>query len=66
MMFQLGIYVSTVFLGLLIHGLIVLPSLYFISTRQSPFRLLSKIGPAIVTALGTSSRLPNYSLNTFK
>ncbi|KAK0167501.1 hypothetical protein PV327_004891 [Microctonus hyperodae] len=55
MIFQLGIYVSTVILGLLIHGLIVLPSLYFISTRQSPFRLLSKIGPAIITALGTSS-----------
>ncbi|XP_011306752.1 excitatory amino acid transporter 3 [Fopius arisanus] len=55
MMSRLGVYIATVFLGLLIHGLIVLPTVYFICTRKSPFTILSKIGPAIITAIGTSS-----------
>ncbi|XP_063979598.1 excitatory amino acid transporter 3-like isoform X2 [Diachasmimorpha longicaudata] len=55
MISRLGVYVATVFLGLLIHGLIVLPVFYFICTRKSPFNVLLKIGPAIVTAIGTSS-----------
>lgn len=59
MMAQLGIYVMTVFAGLLIHSLITLPMLYFLCTRKSPFKLLSQIAPALITAFGTSSRCAN-------
>ncbi|XP_043797656.1 excitatory amino acid transporter 3-like isoform X4 [Apis laboriosa] len=52
---QLGIYILTVFSGLLIQGLILLPLLYFICTRQSPYKIIVKLGPAFVTAFGTSS-----------
>lgn len=53
---RLGIYILTVFSGLLIQGLILLPLLYFICTRQSPYNIITKLGPAFVTAFGTSSR----------
>lgn len=56
MISNLGLYVLVVFAGLFIHSLIVLPLLYFICTRKSPYSLLLKTGPAIITALGTSSR----------
>ncbi|XP_029052197.1 excitatory amino acid transporter 3-like isoform X2 [Osmia bicornis bicornis] len=52
---RLGIYILTVFTGLLIQGLIILPLIYFICTRQSPYRIIVKLGPAFVTAFGTSS-----------
>lgn len=52
---RLGIYILTVFSGLLIQGLIVLPLIYFICTRQSPYKIITKLGPAFVTAFGTSS-----------
>ncbi|CAG5102070.1 Similar to SLC1A1: Excitatory amino acid transporter 3 (Oryctolagus cuniculus) [Cotesia congregata] len=55
MISNLGLYVLVVFAGLFIHSLIVLPLLYFICTRKSPYSLLLKTGPAIITALGTSS-----------
>ncbi|XP_043283977.1 excitatory amino acid transporter 3-like [Venturia canescens] len=55
MLTRLGVYVMTVFLGLIIHGLVVLPTLYFVCTRKSPFKILAKVGPAFVTACGTSS-----------
>lgn len=52
---RLGIYMLTVFSGLLIQGLIVLPLIYFICTHQSPYKIILKLGPAFVTAFGTSS-----------
>lgn len=55
MIARLGLYVVTVLIGLIIHGFITLPLIYFICTRKSPFKIISKIGPAIVTAFGTSS-----------
>lgn len=62
MLSRLGAYVVTVFAGLIIHGIIVLPLVYFAFTRKSPFKILMKIGPAIVTACGTSSRYRLYRL----
>ena len=53
---RLGIYILTVFSGLLIQGFILLPLVYFICTRQSPYSIIAKLGPAFVTAFGTSSR----------
>ncbi|XP_034945554.1 excitatory amino acid transporter 1-like isoform X2 [Chelonus insularis] len=55
MLSNLGMLVITVIVGLLTHSFIVLPLLYFICTRKSPLNIFSKIGPAIITAIGTSS-----------
>lgn len=53
---QLGMYTITVIIGLLIHGVVILPTLYFVITRQNPFIFIAGILQALVTALGTSSR----------
>lgn len=53
---QLGMYTITVIIGLLIHGVLILPTLYFAITRQNPFIFIGGLLQALVTALGTSSR----------
>ncbi|XP_064617190.1 excitatory amino acid transporter 3-like [Liolophura sinensis] len=52
---QIGMYALTVLSGLAIHGLIVLPLLYFVIVRKNPFKYLYGIIQALVTALATSS-----------
>ncbi|XP_011343467.1 excitatory amino acid transporter 3 [Ooceraea biroi] len=52
---HLGFYVLTVFIGLVLQGFIILPFLHWIITRQSPYKIISKLGPAFATAIGTSS-----------
>ena len=54
---QLGWYMLTVLVGLAIHGFIVLPALYLVITRSNPFKLMVKMSQAMLTALGTASRL---------
>ncbi|CAH1734579.1 unnamed protein product [Chironomus riparius] len=54
---KLGLYVVTVASGIFIQGFIFLPALYFGFTRKNPFKFLGQIGPAILTAIGTSSSL---------
>jgi solute carrier family 1 (high affinity glutamate transporter) protein 3 len=53
---QLGWYMMTVLIGLFIHGLLVLPLIYFIFTRKNPYILLFQVGQALLTAFGTASR----------
>lgn len=53
---QLGKYFMTVLVGLGIHGIIVLPLIYTITTRKLPFRFLANMSQALFTAFGTSSR----------
>lgn len=53
---QLGMYTITVIIGLLIHAVLILPTLYFAITRQNPFIFIAGLVQALVTALGTSSR----------
>ncbi|MBN3300878.1 EAA2 protein, partial [Amia calva] len=52
---QLGMYMVTVIVGLIIHGAIFLPSLYFIIVRKNPFTFFIGIFQAWITALGTAS-----------
>lgn len=53
---QLGMYMVTVIVGLIIHGAIFLPSIYFIIVRKNPFTFFLGIFQAWITALGTASR----------
>lgn len=52
---QLGMYFLTVIVGLVIHGFIVLPTIFFIITRKNPIRYISNMAQAVATAFGTSS-----------
>ncbi|XP_062246436.1 excitatory amino acid transporter 2-like isoform X2 [Platichthys flesus] len=52
---QLGMYMVTVIIGLIIHGAIFLPSIYFFIVRKNPFTFFLGIFQAWITALGTAS-----------
>lgn len=53
---QLGMYFTTVLVGLFAHGFIVLPIIFFFMTRKNPYMYILNMGQAIATAFGTSSR----------
>ncbi|XP_016101253.1 putative sodium-dependent excitatory amino acid transporter glt-3 [Sinocyclocheilus grahami] len=52
---QLGMYMVTVIVGLIIHGGLILPVIFFAVTRKNPFTFYSGIFQAWITALGTAS-----------
>lgn len=56
MLGQLGLYFGTVVLGIFIHGLFVLPTIYTLLTRRLPFRFLANMTQAYITAFATASR----------
>ncbi|KAI7790604.1 putative excitatory amino acid transporter 2, partial [Triplophysa rosa] len=52
---QLGMYMVTVIIGLIIHGAIFLPCIYFAIVRKNPYSFFMGIFQAWITALGTAS-----------
>jgi len=52
---QLGYYFMTVLLGLFVHGFVVLPLIYSITTRKLPFKFIANMTNAFTTAFGTAS-----------
>jgi len=55
MLISLGWYIITVLLGLFLHGLIVLPTIYFLFSRKLPCQYIWNMSKAITTAFGTAS-----------
>uniref|UniRef100_UPI0037E8AC90 excitatory amino acid transporter 3-like n=1 Tax=Semicossyphus pulcher TaxID=241346 RepID=UPI0037E8AC90 len=53
--FKLAKFMAVVFIGLVVHGAIVLPLIYFLCTRRSPFDVFRGVSPALLTALLISS-----------
>ncbi|XP_010001713.1 PREDICTED: excitatory amino acid transporter 5-like [Chaetura pelagica] len=52
---KLGLYALTVVTGLVIHGLILLPLIFFLITRKNPYAFIQGILQALLIALATSS-----------
>ncbi|CAH2319096.1 excitatory amino acid transporter 2-like [Pelobates cultripes] len=52
---QLGMYMVTVIVGLVIHGGMILPLIFFTVTRKNPYAFYGGIFQAWITALGTAS-----------
>ncbi|XP_037356128.1 excitatory amino acid transporter 5 [Talpa occidentalis] len=62
---KLGFYAITVVCGLLIHGLFILPLLYFFITKKNPIIFIRGILQALLIALATSSSSATLPI-TFK
>lgn len=54
---KISYYLGTVFLGLLIHGMIVLPLLFIVITKKNIFVYAKNMFEALLVAFVTSSRL---------
>ncbi|XP_059932750.1 excitatory amino acid transporter 3 [Gadus macrocephalus] len=52
---KMGLYMATVLTGLAVHGLLILPLIYFVFVRKNPFTLMLQMAQALVTALMISS-----------
>uniref|UniRef100_A0A3P8VHW4 Amino acid transporter n=1 Tax=Cynoglossus semilaevis TaxID=244447 RepID=A0A3P8VHW4_CYNSE len=52
---SLGKYIACCIVGHIIHGVFVLPAIYFVITRKNPYTFLWGIFTALATAFGTSS-----------
>ncbi|KAM9461297.1 excitatory amino acid transporter 1-like isoform 1-T1 [Clarias gariepinus] len=52
---QLGMYMLCVIVGLLMHSIVVLPLLFYLSTRRNPYTYICGLLQALITAFGTSS-----------
>lgn len=53
---KLGFYAITVVIGLIVHGLFILPAMYFFITKKSPIVYIRGILQALLISLATSSR----------
>ncbi|XP_076134385.1 solute carrier family 1 member 7b isoform X3 [Alosa pseudoharengus] len=62
---KLGFYAITVVMGLILHGLFILPSIYFFITKKSPIVYIRGILQALLISLATSSSSATLPI-TFK
>ncbi|XP_061681885.1 solute carrier family 1 member 7b isoform X2 [Syngnathoides biaculeatus] len=62
---KLGFYAVTVVFGLVVHGLFILPAMYFFITKKSPIVYIRGILQALLIALATSSSSATLPI-TFK
>ncbi|KAK1786556.1 hypothetical protein P4O66_003007 [Electrophorus voltai] len=62
---KLGFYVITVVMGLILHGLFILPTMYFFITKKSPVVYIRGILQALLISLATSSSSATLPI-TFK
>ena len=53
---KLALYLVTILCGLLIHSLVLLPLVFFVITRNNPYRFMKGVGDALMTAFGIASR----------
>lgn len=53
---KLGLYLLTVIGGIVFHGFVILPLIYYAFTRKNPYVFILGMGQAIITAFGTGSR----------
>ena len=70
---RLGVYMGTVIAGLAIHGLIVLPIIFIVGTKnfkwRAPldyFKYVTGVAQALLNALATASRYPNRNASILK
>ncbi|XP_012258641.2 excitatory amino acid transporter 3 [Athalia rosae] len=52
---QMGVYFMVVLLGLFLHGFGTLSIIYYVCTRELPFKAIAQMGQVLVTAFGTAS-----------
>jgi solute carrier family 1 (neuronal/epithelial high affinity glutamate transporter), member 1 len=52
---KIGKYVGTVISALLVHALVVLPTILYLTTRKNPFIYFKNVTPALTTAFSTAS-----------
>ena len=52
---QTGAYFVTVLLGLAVHALLTLPLILWIFTKRNPFRFMTQMAQALLTAFSTAS-----------
>ena len=52
---QTGAYFVTVLLGLAVHALLTLPLILWIFTKRNPFRFMTQMAKALLTAFSTAS-----------
>jgi len=61
--FQLRSFVWAVGIAAFVHALLFLPALYFLRTRRSPWRFLSAVKVALMTAFSTASSSATYPVS---
>lgn len=52
---KLGLFLLTVSGGIIFQGAVILPAIYYLFTKQNPYKFMIGMGQAIATAFGTAS-----------
>lgn len=60
---SLGIYAAIIAGGCLLHGFIVLPSIFASLTRKNPFKFLKQMSPGLLTTFATASSAASLPMN---